>query len=39
MENETRQPASGRAETLSEKFRGRSWLIGVRKEQGNWSWR
>ena len=34
MENETRQPAPGPAETLSEKLRGRSWLIGVRQEQG-----
>ncbi len=33
MENENRQPAPGPAETLSEKFRGRSWLIGVREEQ------
>ena len=34
MECETRQPAQGPAVTLSEKFRGRSWLIGVREEQG-----
>ena len=34
MENETRQPAQGPAETLSEKLRGRSWLIGVNEKQG-----
>ena len=33
MESETRQPGPEPAETLSEKFRGRSWLIGVRKDQ------
>ena len=34
MENETRQPAPAPAETLNERFRGRSWLIRVREEQG-----
>ena len=34
VESQNRQPGPPPSETLSEKFRGRSWLIGVREEKG-----